>query len=210
MILGVDRLDYTKGIPERLKAFEHLLETRPEVRGRVVMIQVAVPSRVDLPEYQAIGRQVADGVERLNARFGSPGMPAVHLITEGLDFADLIPYYVLADIMAVTSLHDGMNLVSKEFVAAKVDLGGVLVLSPFTGAARELEHAVQVSPYDTEGLAAALHQALVMPSEERARRMRALRDVVAAQNIYDWARKLFRDVRRLHLLPGAARPATRR
>jgi trehalose 6-phosphate synthase len=208
VILGVDRLDYTKGIPERLDAFGRMLETDPDLVGRVVMIQIAVPSRVDLPEYQAIGQQVTEGVERLNARFGQDGKPVVHLITENLDFADLIPYYVLGDVMAVTSLHDGMNLVAKEFVAATNDLNGVLVLSPFTGAARELEHAIQVSPYDTEGLAAALHRALTMAPEERARRMRSLRDVVAAQNIYDWARKLLRDVRRLHLLPG--RPTVRR
>jgi trehalose 6-phosphate synthase len=103
-----------------------------------------------------------------------------------------------------------MNLVSKEYVAARVGLDGVLVLSPFTGASRELEHAIQVSPFDTDRLADALHHALTLPEEERVRRMRSLREVVAAQNIYDWARKLIRDVRRLHLLPGTQRPAARR
>src|SRR5207249_9165766 len=120
------------------------------LRDKVVMVQVAVPSRVDLPEYQAVGRAVAERVERLNQRFGSGDRRSVHLITENLDFKDLIPYYVLADVMAVTSLHDGTNLVSKEYLAAKVNEDGVLILSPYTGAARELEHAIQGSPYDTE------------------------------------------------------------
>jgi alpha,alpha-trehalose-phosphate synthase [UDP-forming] len=210
VILGVDRLDYTKGIPERLDAYGRMLERHPDLRGKVTMIQIAVPSRVDLPEYQALGRAVTEQVDRLNERFGSDGAKPVHLIFENLDFQDLIPYYTMADVMAVTSLHDGMNLVSKEYVAAKVGMDGVLVLSPFTGASRELEHAIQVSPYDTERLADALYTALTLPEDDRSRRMRALREVVASQNIYDWARKLLRDVRRLHLLPGTARPAPRR
>jgi len=211
VILGVDRLDYTKGIPERLEAYGRMLERHPSLRGHVTMIQIAVPSRVDLPEYQALGRAVSDRVDRLNETFGgNGGAKPVHLISENLDFQDLIPYYALADVMAVTSLHDGMNLVCKEYVAAKVAMDGVLVLSPFTGASRELEHAIQVSPFDTERLADAFYRALTLPEEERSRRMRSLREVVASQNIYDWARKLLRDVRRLHLVPGTARPAPRR
>jgi trehalose-6-phosphate synthase len=166
------------------------------------MVQIGVPTRVDLPEYQSLMADVERRVERLNAEYGHDGRNVVHLITRNLGFSELIPYYVLADVMAVTSLHDGMNLVAKEYVAARPGLDGVLVLSPFTGASRELEHAIQVSPYDTEGLAMALHRALVLNPAERAERMRALREVVAAQNVYDWARKLIRDVRRLHLLPG--------
>src|SRR5262245_26063601 len=209
VILGVDRLDYTKGVPERLDAFARFLEQHPDSRGKVVMVQIGVPTRVDLPEYQALQQAVEERVERLNRAYSVDGRKAVHLITRNLDFRELIPYYVLGDVMAVTSLHDGMNLVSKEYVAARPDMQGVLVLSPFTGASRELEHAIQVSPYDREGLAAAFHRALTLLPEDRATRMRALREVVAAQNVYDWARKLIRDVRRLHLLPGM-RPAGRR
>jgi trehalose 6-phosphate synthase len=209
VILGVDRLDYTKGVPERLDAYARFLDAHPEERDRVVMIQIGVPSRVDLPEYQALGRAVDERVASINERFGGDGRKAVHLITGSLDFKELIPYYVLADVMAVTSLHDGMNLVAKEYVAAKPSADGALVLSPYTGASRELEHAIQVSPYDTDLLAAALHRALHLSKDDRASRMRALREVVASQNIYDWARKLIRDVRRLHLLPGA-RPSARR
>ena len=209
VILGVDRLDYTKGVPERLDAFDHYLATHPADRENVVMVQIGVPTRVDLPEYQALMQNVEERVARLNERYGANGRSVVHLITRNLDFRELIPYYVLADVMAVTSLHDGMNLVAKEYVAARPDHDGVLVLSPFTGASRELEHAIQVSPYDREGLAEALHRALTLRPEERAARMRTLREVVASQNIYDWARKLIRDVRRLHLLPGMRHPARR-
>jgi trehalose 6-phosphate synthase len=209
VVLGVDRLDYTKGIPERLCAYEHLLQTRPELHGKVSFVQIAVPSRVDLPEYQALADEVGMLAARLNERFGTPGHPAVHLILRNLGFRDLIPYYVLADVAVVSALHDGMNLVAKEYVAAKVNRDGALVLSPFTGAARELDQAIQASPYDTEALAAAIGRALTLSPEERARRMKAMREVVASQNIYDWAIKILRDARRLHLVPGARPGATR-
>jgi alpha,alpha-trehalose-phosphate synthase [UDP-forming] len=209
VVLGVDRLDYTKGVPERLAAYERFLESHPEEQGRVAFIQIGVPTRVDLEEYQTLFQTVTARVDALNERFSVDGRPVIHLITRNLDFRELIPYYVLADVMAVTSLHDGMNLVAKEYVAARVGLDGVLILSPFTGASRELEHAIQVSPYDTEALARALTRALHLPDEERAQRMRELREVVRAQNIYDWAQRIFRDARRLHLMPGARRPPAR-
>jgi trehalose 6-phosphate synthase len=210
VVLGVDRLDYTKGIPERIAAYEHLLETRPELKGTVSFVQIAVPSRVDLPEYQALSDLVEELAARLNRRFGEPGRPAIHLIMRNLGFRDLIPYYVLADVAVVSALHDGMNLVAKEYVAAKVNLDGALVLSPFTGAARELDQAIQASPYDAEALAAAIGRALTLSPEERARRMKAMREVVAGRNIYDWAVKILRDTRRLHLVPGTARPGSSR
>lgn len=209
VILGVDRLDYTKGIPERMAAFERFLERRPGNAGRVVLVQVGVPTRVDLPEYQAIGAKVEEDATRLNRRFGGRVGPVVHLILRQLDFRELIPYYVLADVLAVTALHDGMNLVAKEYVAAKNHLDGVLVLSPYAGASRELEHAIQASPYDTERLAEALANALALAPGERADRMLALREVVASRNVYDWASKILRDVRRLHLIPGRVRPPAR-
>ncbi len=210
VVLGVDRLDYTKGIPERLAAYEHLLATRPELAESVSFVQIGVPSRVDLPEYRALSDLVEETAARLNRRFGAPGRPVVHLIMRNLGFRDLIPYYVLADVAVVSALHDGMNLVAKEYVAAKVDLDGALVLSPFTGAARELDQAIQASPYDAEALAGAIGRALTLPPEERARRMNGMREVVAAQNIYDWATKILRDARQLHLVPGTARPGASR
>jgi trehalose-6-phosphate synthase len=202
VVLGVDRLDYTKGIPERMAAYERFLELYPEEAERTSFIQIGVPSRVDLPEYQALGASVEASVARLNERFGGSRGRIVHLITRNLDFRELIPYYVLADVCAVTSLHDGMNLVAKEYVASRVNQDGVLILSPYTGAARELDHAIQVSPYDVERSANAIRRALDMPPLERSERMRSLREVVAARNIYDWASKIFRDVKRLHLVPG--------
>ncbi|HEU4723728.1 MAG TPA: trehalose-6-phosphate synthase, partial [Candidatus Eisenbacteria bacterium] len=210
VVLGVDRLDYTKGIPERLAAYERFLELNPEAAEETSFIQIGVPSRVDLAEYQSLGAEVEAGVARLNERFGGRRGRIVHLITQNLDFRELIPYYVLADVLAVTSLHDGMNLVAKEYVASRVNRDGVLILSPYTGAARELEHAIQVSPYDVEASAAAIARALAMPESEQAERMRSLREVVAARNIYDWASKMFRDIKRLHLAPGGFSLARRR
>jgi trehalose 6-phosphate synthase len=209
VVLGVDRLDYTKGIPERMASYERFLEQHPEQAGRVRFIQIGVPSRVDLPEYQALGASVEAMAANLNERFGRPGAPVIHLVTRNLDFRELIPYYVLADVLAVTSLHDGMNLVAKEYVAARVHQDGVLILSPYTGAARELEHAIQVSPYDVDASANAIARALAMPPQERSERMRSLREVVAARNIYDWGAKIFRDVKRLHLAPNGASPPRR-
>ncbi len=202
VVLGVDRLDYTKGIPERLAAYERYLETHAGEEDRLAFIQIGVPSRVDLPEYRTLGASVEESVERLNRRFGGRRGSIIHLITRNLDFRELIPYYVLADVMMVTSLHDGMNLVAREYVATRVNLDGVLILSPFTGAARDLEHAIQVSPYDTELLAESIGRALALTPREASERMRALREAVASRNVYDWAMQIFRDARRLHLVPG--------
>jgi trehalose 6-phosphate synthase len=184
--LGVDRLDYTKGIPERLEAVERLFEKYPEWVGRFAFLQIGVPSRVELREYREVLSRTRTLVKRLNARFGSPSRPAVRLIEDNLDFRELVPYYRMADLCAVTSLHDGMNLVAKEYVAASPDLQGALVLSPFTGAARELERAWIASPYEPEGLADAYHAALTEPEEARRERMAALRETVQRRNIYDW------------------------
>ena len=184
--LGVDRLDYTKGIPERLEALERLFEKYPEWQGRFAFIQIGVPSRVELREYRDIQARARRWAERLNRRFPRAGGPTVHLIEANLDFRELVPYYRMADLCAVTSLHDGMNLVAKEYLAASPDLEGALVLSPFTGAARELERAWIVSPYDREGLADAFHAALSEDPEARRERMAALRETVLRRNIFDW------------------------
>ncbi len=190
--LGVDRLDYTKGIPERLEALERLFEKHPEWIGRFTFIQIGVPSRVELKEYRAVSSRTRAIATRINRRFPRPvagGVDAastVHLIEANLDFRELVPYYRTADLCAVTSLHDGMNLVAKEYLAASPDLEGALVLSPFTGAARELERAWIASPYDCEGLADAYHAALAEPPEARRERMAALRETVLRRNIYDW------------------------
>lgn len=207
--LGVDRLDYTKGIPERLEALQRLFEKHPEWVGRFAFIQIGVPSRIDLREYRHVQTRVRGLVERVNSRYPRPGGPTVHLIEANLDFRELVPYYRLADLCAVTSLHDGMNLVAKEYLAASPDGDGALVLSPYTGAARELERAWIASPYDREGLADAYHAALSADPELRRERMAALRETVLRRNIFDWTRDVLDTIVGLGLRtpvgePGAA------
>ena len=186
--LGVDRLDYTKGIPERLDALERMFEKYPEWRGRFAFIQIGVPSRVELREYRNVQLGVRRRAKRIDLRHPRAEGPTVHVIEANLDFRELVPYYRMADLCAVTSLHDGMNLVAKEYIAASPDLQGALVLSPFTGAARELERAWIASPYDQEGLADAFHAALSEPDELRRQRMAALYETVMRRNIFDWMR----------------------
>jgi len=189
--LGVDRMDYTKGIPERLDALERLYEKHPEWIGKFRFVQVAVPSRIELAEYRGVADRTRECARRINERFAPGGPPLVHLIEDNLDFRALVPLYQLADLCAVTSLHDGMNLVAKEYVAACVDGDGALVLSPFTGASRELANGSWlVSPYDHEGLADAFHAALTVPPDERRRRMQALREAVYQRTVFDWAEEL--------------------
>ncbi|HEY6866692.1 MAG TPA: trehalose-6-phosphate synthase [Candidatus Eisenbacteria bacterium] len=204
--LGVDRLDYTKGIPERLEAVERLFEKHPEWIGRLALIQIAVPSRIELPDYRRVGQLTRHWTERINARFPRPGGPTLHLIEDNLDFRDLVPYYRMADLCAVTSLHDGMNLVAKEYLAASPDLDGALVLSRFTGAARELERAWLASPYDREGLADAFHAALSEAPEARHERMGALRETVLRRNIFDWIREVLDTILGFDLRTPGAEP----
>ncbi|MFI5370398.1 MAG: trehalose-6-phosphate synthase [Candidatus Eisenbacteria bacterium] len=202
--LGVDRMDYTKGIPERLEAVERLFETCPEWIGRFVFIQIGVPSRVELSEYRAVRHRMRSLATRINRRFGGPRRPAVHVIETALDFRELVPYYRLADLCAVTSLHDGMNLVAKEYIAARTGLDGALVLSPFTGAARELERAFIASPYDVDALAATYHAALSASPDSRRERLAALRETVLRRNIFDWAIEVFDTALRLDLITPVA------
>jgi trehalose 6-phosphate synthase len=202
--LGVDRMDYTKGIPERLEALERMLEKHPEWADQLCFIQIGVPSRVELKEYRDIQRRMRRVAQRINQRFPRSGGPTVHVIEANLDFGDLVPYYRMADLCAVTSLHDGMNMVAKEYLAASPDLEGALVLSPFTGAARELERAWLASPYDRDGLADAYHAALVESPESRRDRMAALRETVLRHNIFDWAIEVFDTALGLNLITPAA------
>lgn len=206
VLLGVDRLDYTKGIPERLDALDRLLELYPEYHGRIVMIQVGVPSRENLEDYQQVVQKIDTRCEEINAKYGSPEWTPVIFRKGQHDFDTLIPFYKLADVCIVSSLHDGMNLVAKEFVAASSNDRGVLVLSQFTGAARELEQALLINPYDLHHFAAALHQALQMPVEEQKQRLGRMRQIVAEQNVFQWAQLLFQDVVKLAEDTAAVRP----
>jgi trehalose 6-phosphate synthase len=205
MVIGVDRLDYTKGIVERLVAIEHLLEEHPWYIERLTMVQIAAPSRTRIPSYLELQRRVAETVERINQRFQTPQWKPVLLIERQCSHEEVERWYRASDLCLVTSLHDGMNLVAKEFVAARDDEGGVLVLSKFTGAAIELGDALQVNPYDIEGVAEAIHQGLEMPPAERRARMQRMRRQVMEHNVYRWAATLLGDLRELRIEnPGGA------
>ena len=187
LLLGIDRLDYTKGIPRRLLAFERLLETHPHLRGRVRLLQVAVPSREKVDAYRHIRRHVEEHVGRINGLYTQGSAVPIHYVYRSLSEAEVVAHYRAADVMLVTPLRDGMNLVAKEFVAARDDLDGVLVLSELAGAAAELDAALLVNPYDINGVADALAQALAMPESERRLRMFTLRKQVRVGDVHAWA-----------------------
>ena len=195
--LGVDRLDYTKGIVERLRAVERLLETHPEWVGRFCFVQIAAPSRTAIERYRRFAEEVDEVAAVINDRFGTGERPAICLRAAHHGPREIFEYYRGADLCFVSSLHDGMNLVAKEFVAARDDEAGALVLSLFAGASRELPEALVVNPYDTDECAAALHQALTMPVEEQRRRMRRMRAYVQEYNIYRWAGRMLLDAARI-------------
>ncbi len=197
LAIGVDRLDYTKGIIERFQAVERMLELHPNLIGRFTMIQIAAPSRSSLDEYQNFEARVRSMVQRINNRFSSGGYQPIILKAEHHDAESVNRYYRAADVCLVTSLHDGMNLVAKEFIAARDDERGVLVLSQFTGAARELHEALIVNPYHIEQGADALYRALTMPDIEQRERMRSMRSLVKDFNIYRWAGRMLLDAARL-------------
>ena len=189
LILGIDRLDYTKGIPRRLAAIERLLETHPEWRKNVRFVQVAVPSRGTLSAYKTFRREVEQLVTRINGRFATPTWMPIHYLHQSFGPVDLVALYRAADVMLVTPVRDGMNLVAKEFIASRPDESGVLILSEFAGAAAELEEASIVNPYDIQGVADAIHHALTSDSADRRQRMRALRARVFANDAHWWARE---------------------
>jgi trehalose 6-phosphate synthase len=195
--VGVDRLDYTKGIEERLLAVERLLEGQPALRGRFTFLQLAAPSRSVIPHYRQLDESVAQLAARINARFASGNYRPVVLQRAHHEPPTVFRVYRAADLCYVSSLHDGMNLVAKEFVGARDDERGVLVLSHFTGAARELTEALVVNPYDLDEASAALSLALSMPLDEQRDRMRAMRTFVAEFNVYRWAGRMLVDAARL-------------
>ena len=195
--VGVERLDYTKGILERFLAVERLLELQPEWIGAFSFIQIAAPSRSKIEEYQLLAQQVTALAERINQRFGREGYQPIYLRIEHHEPQDVSIYYRGADFCIVSSLHDGMNLVAKEFVAARDDEQGVLILSQFTGAAAELPDALIINPYNIDQCAAALHLALAMPPTEQRARMRSMRGIVQEFNVYRWAGRMLMDAARM-------------
>lgn len=186
LLVGIDRLDYTKGIPRRLLAVQRLLEREPSLRGHLRFIQVAVPSRTQVEDYAAYRDKVNELVGRINGLYGSVHNVPVHYLYRSFNERQLVALYRAADVMLVTPIRDGMNLVAKEFCAARPDEDGVLILSEFAGAATELRDAVIINPYDVEGMADAIQQALEMPVEERRKRMQTLRAQVKTRDVHWW------------------------
>jgi alpha,alpha-trehalose-phosphate synthase [UDP-forming] len=188
--VGVERLDYTKGIPDRLRAIDYLLEKRPEYCEKLVFVQIAVPSRAHISLYQQLDNEVEELVEKINWKWGTGSWQPILFLKEHHSPVEMISLHRLAQFCMVSSLHDGMNLVAKEFVASRVDEDGVLILSKFTGAARELNDALQVNPFAVHEMAEAMHQSLVMPADDRRKRMIRMREQVAQNNVYRWAGKI--------------------
>ena len=195
--IGVDRLDYTKGIPERLDAIDRLLTARPELAPQLAFVQIGVPSRSKLETYAAIEAEIDAKVAEINIRHGrSASDGPIRYRKSALKLRRLVALYQLADFCIVSSLHDGMNLVAKEFVAARHDEGGVLVLSELTGAAQELKDAVIINPYDGDGFTRAIERAIEMPAEEQVARMRRMRRVVAGHDVFVWASEILDSLER--------------
>ena len=196
LVVGVDRFDYTKGLLERVRAVEQLLLTWPHWQGRLRFVQVAAPTRSNLPHYARFRAQVVGEVARINACFAGAGAAPIVLIEQAQDRAAVDALYRAADVCLVTSLHDGMNLVSKEFVAARDDGCGVLVLSQFAGAAHELTDALIVNPYNIAQVAQAINFGLSMPEHQQRQRMAALRHTVRNANVHRWAARVLLDADR--------------
>jgi trehalose 6-phosphate synthase len=206
MGVGVDRIDYTKGIPERFRGVERFLEECPAYRTEFTFVQIGSPSRTQIPRYHNLMDEVVGEAERINKRFQTADWKPIVLLTRQHSHSEILPYYRTADLCLVTSLHDGMNLVAKEFVAARPDDQGVLILSRFAGASHELADALVVNPYDTEELAQAIHRALEMAPEERRIRMQRMRATVRERNIYRWAGSLIGELCEIRTSSSVFRP----
>ena len=207
--VGVDRIDYTKGIPERFRAIERFFEKYPEYLGRFTFVELGAPSRTHIKKYRDLMTEIEETVEKINWRFRTKTWRPIVFLKAHHTHEAIGPYYMASDLCMVTSLHDGMNLVAKEFVAARDDGDGVLILSQFTGASRELKDALIVNPYDIEQMADAICLALKMPPEERCERMGRMRANVHDHNIYRWAGKLIAELARLRLADEPSTSETR-
>ena len=204
--VGVDRVDYTKGIPERFRAIERFLEKYPAYRREFTFVQIGSPSRTHIRRYQELMEEVLQETERINHRFQTSDWKPIVFLNRQHSHKEILPYYHTSDFCLVTSLHDGMNLVAKEFVASRDDLHGVLILSCFAGASHELGDALIVNPYDTEQMADSIRQALEMRPEERRMRMQRMRSTVREHNVYRWAGKLIEELCEVRPVTTAAAP----
>lgn len=197
LFVGADRIDYTKGIPERLRGFDLMLQRHPELVGKVCFVQLAAPSRTHVEAYRHLNEQIDALVDEINWRHQTDDWTPVFFLRAHHDYYAVLAAYRMAQAVVVSSLHDGMNLVAKEFVAARNDGDGVLLLSRYTGAARELGDALLINPFDGDGLADAMYRACVMPEAERRERMERLRSQVERNTVYDWGLNVFAELERL-------------
>jgi trehalose 6-phosphate synthase len=195
--VGVERLDYTKGLPERFRALRRFVERYPEYRERVVFVQLAAPSRSRIKRYEELGAEVDATVQEVNRTLATRNWQPILYLTGHHEHRDIWRFYRYADFCMVTSLHDGMNLVAKEFVSVRDDEDGVLILSRFTGASRELRDALLVNPYDLDEMAEAIRAAVEMTPEERRTRIARMRQGVREHNIYRWAGLLLSELSRI-------------
>jgi alpha,alpha-trehalose-phosphate synthase [UDP-forming] len=194
VMLGLDRIDYTKGIPERLLAVDDMLTKHPELKEKVVLLQMGEMSRIHIPKYKQLNDEINAIVEQINWKHSTDNWKPIILVRSHLNYPELLSFYRLGDVCVVSSLHDGLNLVAKEFISSAGKDKGMLVLSEFTGAARELVDAVQINPYDREQFSEGLYKALTMPEKERKKRMHKLQQQVKENNIYFWAKKIISDL----------------
>jgi trehalose 6-phosphate synthase len=204
ILVGADRIDYTKGIPERLRAFDQLLRQHPEFRSKLCLVQLAEPSRTHVEEYRKHNEELDNLVDEINWRHQTDQWTPVRFLRAHHDYFAVLAAYQMADVLLVTSLHDGMNLVAKEFVSARTDGDGVLLLSQYTGSARELVDALQVNPYDIDEMTDAIMRACTMPEPQRRQRMGRMRAQVAKNDVYHWGRSIFEELERVGLWEVAA------
>jgi trehalose 6-phosphate synthase len=195
--VGIERFDYTKGILDRLRAVDSFLSDHPEWKGRFTFVQVAAPTRSRLSTYRDLQDEAKRLVDDINDRHGTGAYKPIILVVRHHEPDEVFELFRAADFCIVSSLHDGMNLVAKEFVAARDDERGVLILSNFAGASRELSEALIVNPYDASAVADAIHRALLMPEAEQRERLRLMREIVRARNVYRWAGQMLVDASQL-------------
>jgi len=194
IMLGLDRIDYTKGIPERLRAIDRFLERHPEYKGRFVFVQMGRLSRMHIPVYKNLNDEINTLVEEINWKHSQEGWSPIVFVRRHLGYHEVMAFCKLANVCIVSPLHDGMNLVAKEYVSTRTDNTGVLVLSQFTGSARELSEAVMINPYDTDEFAEKIYEALTMGKRDARHRMQKMRENVSRNNIYRWSGKLLSEL----------------
>jgi trehalose 6-phosphate synthase len=202
IFVGVDRIDYTKGIPERLLAFERFIEKHPELKEKVIFIQVGAGSRIHVNTYKKINQEIDELVENINWKHATSDWKPIIFLRGQYSFKETMAYFRIADVGVVSSLHDGMNLVAKEFVVTCKGKKGVLVLSNFTGAARELTDAILINPYDREQFSEALYQAYSMPEGEQLTRLSRMQRIISENNVYTWAIKVLKAMEKFEFIRG--------